>query len=64
LLEQLCEIYAKFNLKLIVLFGFYNKGDYTNESDVDILIVSDAFPHDPREALVWLIAQNFLKLCL
>ncbi|BCU69716.1 nucleotidyltransferase domain-containing protein [Stygiolobus caldivivus] len=47
--EELCERYSRFNPKVIILFGSYSRGDYTNESDIDVLIVSDAFPKDPRE---------------
>jgi len=47
--EELCKEYSKFNPKLVVLFGSYARGDYTNESDVDVLVVSDVFPRDPRE---------------
>jgi Predicted nucleotidyltransferases len=47
--ENLCDIYSKFNPKLVILFGSYARGDYTNQSDVDVLVVSDVFPLDPRE---------------
>ena len=47
--EGLCEKYSKFRPRLVVLFGSYARGDYTESSDVDVLIVSDVFPKDPRE---------------
>mgnify|MGYP001770729385 FL=1 len=39
--EGLCEKYSKFRPRLVVLFGSYARGDYTESSDVDVLIVSD-----------------------
>ena len=42
--EGLCEIYSRFRPRLVVLFGSYARGDYTESSDVDVLIVSDLFP--------------------
>ena len=47
--EGLCEKYSRFRPRLVVLFGSYARGDYTESSDVDVLIVSDVFPKDPRE---------------
>ena len=47
--EELCSKYSKFRPRLVVLFGSYARGDYTESSDVDVLIVSDVFPKDPRE---------------
>ena len=47
--EGLCEKYSKLRPRLVVLFGSYARGDYTESSDVDVLIVSDVFPKDPRE---------------
>lgn len=35
---------------MIILFGSYARGDYTDQSDIDVLIVSDKLPNDPREA--------------
>ncbi len=34
----------------MVLFGSRARGDYTEESDVDVLVVADDLPRDPREA--------------
>ena len=50
--EELCNKYTKFNPRVVILFGSYARGDYTNESDIDILIVSDTFPKDPREGFI------------
>ncbi|ACP34499.1 DNA polymerase beta domain protein region [Sulfolobus islandicus Y.G.57.14] len=50
MLEELCKIYSKFNPKLVILFGSYARGDYTSESDIDVLVVSDIFSRDPRES--------------
>lgn len=50
-LRDLVESYReKFTLKLVVLFGSRARGDYTDESDVDILVIADDLPRDPREA--------------
>jgi hypothetical protein len=48
--------------KLVVLFGSYARGDYTNESDVDGLIVSDVSPHDPREGFAMAYDIRFPKV--
>ena len=42
--EGLCEKYSRFRPRLVILFGSYTRGDYTESSDVDVLIVSDLFP--------------------
>ena len=50
-LRSLVESYReRFSLRLVVLFGSRARGDYTDESDVDILVVADNLPKDPREA--------------
>jgi len=33
-------------LEKVVLFGSYARGDYDNESDIDIMILSDIAPED------------------
>ena len=60
--EELCKEYSKFNPKLVVLFGSYARGDYTNESDVDVLVVSDVFPRDPREGFAMTYTMKFPKV--
>ncbi len=47
---EICELYGNLNPKLVILFGSYARGDYTEESDIDVLVVSDDLPTDPREA--------------
>lgn len=47
---ELCELYRNLEPKLVILFGSYARGDYTDKSDIDVLIVSDKLPTDPREA--------------
>lgn len=42
-------------MKLIILFGSRARGDYTEYSDYDILVVGDNIPRDPREAYSMLI---------
>ncbi len=49
-LEGLLAKYRRFKPKLIILFGSRARGDYTDSSDYDILVVSDELPEDPREA--------------
>ncbi len=52
-MEDLKNIVSKFidyNVKLVVLFGSRARGDYSEESDIDVLIVADGLPGDPREA--------------
>jgi hypothetical protein len=60
--EELCKEYSKFNPKLVVLFGSYARGDYTNESDIDVLVVSDVFPRDPREGFAMTYTMKFPKV--
>jgi len=50
LLENICKKYRDLKPRLVVLFGSYARGDYTDESDIDILVVSDHVSRDPREA--------------
>ncbi|BFH73810.1 nucleotidyltransferase domain-containing protein [Sulfurisphaera javensis] len=50
--EEICELYKDLQPRLIILFGSYARGDYTEESDIDILIVSDKLSTDPREAFI------------
>jgi len=49
-LEGICSRYGSVKPRLVILFGSYVRGDYTDESDVDILVVSDELPRDPRQA--------------
>ncbi len=49
-LGDLLARYRRFKPKLVVLFGSRARGDYTDSSDYDILVVSDDLPRDPREA--------------
>nr|WP_238842081.1 nucleotidyltransferase domain-containing protein [Sulfolobus sp. E11-6] len=47
---DLCEMFSSLKPLLVILFGSYARGDYTNKSDIDVLIVSDILPKDPKEA--------------
>ncbi len=38
--ELLCKIYGK-HLKSVILYGSYARGDYTKDSDIDIMILLD-----------------------
>ncbi|MEM4519049.1 MAG: nucleotidyltransferase domain-containing protein [Sulfolobales archaeon] len=62
-LKDLVEEYRrKLSLKLVVLFGSRARGDYTDKSDVDILVVADELPKDPREAFVILRDIRFINI--
>jgi len=45
-------------LEKVVLFGSYARGDYDNESDIDIMIIADIAPED-RNA-TWKKIDNLL----
>lgn len=38
------------------------RGDYTEESDIDILVVGDFIPRDPREAYSTLVDPGFPRV--
>ena len=38
--EVLCKIYGK-HLKTVILYGSYARGDYTKDSDIDIMVLLD-----------------------
>lgn len=44
--EYLRRLKMRYNLKLVVLFGSYAKGNYTFGSDIDVLIVASDLPKD------------------
>ncbi|MGC9119033.1 MAG: nucleotidyltransferase domain-containing protein [Thermoproteus sp.] len=50
MLEGLVERYRSLGARLVVLFGSRARGDYTESSDYDVLVVADDLPADPREA--------------
>ncbi|MEZ0346754.1 MAG: nucleotidyltransferase domain-containing protein [Infirmifilum sp.] len=52
------ERYKFFKTKVIILFGSRARGDYTDRSDYDILVVADDLPPDPREAYVKLVVPE------
>ncbi len=58
-LEGLLARYHRFRPRLVVLFGSMARGDYTDSSDYDILIVSDDLPRDRREAFDLLYDLNY-----
>jgi len=49
-LRDLAERLKDYGVRLVVLFGSVARGDYTEESDVDVLVVADRLPSDPRDA--------------
>lgn len=61
-LSELVEKYRKMGAKLVVLYGSVARGDYTEESDVDVLVVGDFIPEDPREAYSLLLDPEHPKV--
>ena len=57
--EELIKKYMSLKPRLIVLFGSRARGDYTNESDLDVLVVADKIPKDPREAYQLLFDNEY-----
>jgi len=57
--EELIKKYMSLKPRLIVLFGSRARGDYTNESDLDVLVVADKIPRDPREAYQLLFNNEY-----
>ncbi len=49
-MRRLCERYRGLGLRLLVLFGSRARGDHHEDSDIDVLVVADRLPRDPREA--------------
>ncbi len=49
-LKDLAERLRSYGVRLMMLFGSRARGDYTEESDVDLLVVADELPKDPRES--------------
>lgn len=49
-LRELAERLSRYGVRFVVLFGSRARGDYTDESNVDVLVVADELPDDPREA--------------
>lgn len=60
-MRELVERYSRRinRLKLIILFGSRARGDFTDSSDIDVLVVADDLPVDPREAYVLLYDYEF-----
>jgi len=66
LLNELGKLVGKYEkklaLRLVVLFGSRARGDYTDRSDVDILVVADDLPKDPRESFAMLCDIDFINV--
>lgn len=52
--RYLSELRKELDLKLVILFGSLARGDWSESSDIDLLIVSDDLSDDP--------AENFIRL--
>ncbi|MEM0490813.1 MAG: nucleotidyltransferase domain-containing protein [Ignisphaera sp.] len=62
-LNTLVEKYRKkLALRLVILFGSRARGDYTDRSDIDILVVADDLPKDPRESFALLRDTSFTNV--
>lgn len=62
-LNELLDRYKKkLVLRLVVLFGSRARGDYTDSSDIDVLVVADDLPKDPRESFAVLRDINFINV--
>ncbi len=44
----------RFDVRLVMLFGSLVRGDWTESSDVDLLVIADELTDDPRENYVML----------
>ncbi|MCC6057778.1 MAG: nucleotidyltransferase domain-containing protein [Desulfurococcaceae archaeon] len=49
-LQKIVEALDRYRVRLVILFRSMARGNYTDENDIDILIVADDTPNDPREA--------------
>jgi len=61
-LEEICNLYSNLKPKIVILFGSYSRGDYTDNSDIDVLVVSDSLPIDPREGFAMTYNLKFPKI--
>ena len=62
--EEIAKIYGK-HLKSVILYGSYARGDYTEDSDIDIMILLDltdmeikSYRHDLSDMtydLIWIM---------
>jgi predicted nucleotidyltransferase len=59
---EICKLYKDLKPKMVILFGSYARGDYTNESDIDVLVVSDNLPLDPRESFAITYNPEYPKI--
>ena len=46
----ICREYTRLKPRLVILYGSRARGDHLEDSDIDILVVADNLPRDPREA--------------
>ncbi len=60
--KRICEAYQKFNPRLVVLFGSRARGDHLESSDIDVLVVADGLPEDPRESYLLLLIEDLPQL--
>ena len=65
--EVLCKIYGK-HLKTVILYGSYARGDYTKDSDIDIMVLLDLSDIDIKKYRHELSGATYIEpnlaLCL
>ena len=57
--KQLREVYGD-ELKKVVVYGSYARGDYQKNSDVDIMILVDADDYEIEEDLIWFVIWHLI----
>ena len=57
--KKLLNKYLSFKTRLVLLYGSRARGDYTDESDVDVLVVADLLPEDPRRSFSMLFSSRY-----
>ncbi len=57
--KQLREIYGD-ELKKVVVYGSYARGDYQKNSDVDIMILVDADDYEIKKDLIWFVIWHLI----
>ncbi|MEM2005092.1 MAG: nucleotidyltransferase domain-containing protein [Zestosphaera sp.] len=55
MLSDLIDKYRRYTLKLVAPFGSRARGDYTDDSDIDLLVVADDLPKNPREGSTFIL---------
>ncbi len=59
--EVLCKIYGK-HLKTVILYGSYARGDYTKDSDIDIMVLLDLSDIDIKSIVMSYLVQPMILI--